>query len=226
MLVELPGFRLLTVPVKATNNSTAIDIGTVVLEVAPLEDPSNPLIDHLTAPYEPSTLPSWLKSEPGTTFLPGPPTGREEAGASSWQMPFCSKVNQRHRRVVSVNRIVEFCIPLSAHLTETIDADYVEYRVRYGPSREKAWLKFTVGAMMGEYSPHDDQKRAISWTWRKWTCNGIEGNDVRGHSSDGGKWRYIKIPASGFAAYEGVTAKAADYFDGILDKMCCGNGPF
>lgn len=226
LLVESPGFRLLMVPVKATNNFAAIDVGTVALEVAPVEDPSNPIIDHLTAAYEPSTLPGWLKSEPGATFLPNLPSGREETAASRWQTAACSKLNRSGRRVISMNHIVEFYIPPSAHLTETTDADYVDYSVQYSPGREKMWLKFTVGPMVGEYSPHDAQSRAIRWTWRKWTCNGIEGNDVRGRSSDGARWRYINIPASGFAAYEGVGARPADYFDGILDTMCCGKLPF
>jgi hypothetical protein len=33
------------VPVKATNNFAAIDVGTVALEVAPVEDPQS-IIDH------------------------------------------------------------------------------------------------------------------------------------------------------------------------------------
>jgi hypothetical protein len=219
LFIEGPGFRLLTVPLKATNRSPGIDVGTLVLEVAPLWEPVN-------IPYDPSTLPNWLKSDPGATFLPNPPADREENTASRWQTASCSKLNRSARHIVSMNRIVEFHIPPSAHLTETADADHVDYHVRYGPSREKAWLKFTVGPMVGGYSPHDAQSGAIRWTWRKWTCNGIEGNDVRGLSSDGNKWRYINIPASGFAAYESVDAKAADYFDGILDTMCCARPTF
>ena len=125
-----------------------------------------------------------------------------------------------------MNHVVEFYVPMSAHLTKTTDADYLEYHVRYGPTSEKVWLNFTFGPMVGGYSPHDVQGRTIRWTSRKWQCNRIEGSDVRGVSSDGRRWRYINILASGFAAYESVDAKAADYFDGILDTMCCGKLPF
>jgi hypothetical protein len=219
LFLEVPGFSLLTVPVKAAKGSASIDVGTVVVEVAPIENP-------VTAPYDPSTLPNWLKSEPGATFLSSPPAGRKETTASRWQTAACSKLNRSGRRVISMNHIVEFYIPPSAHLTETTDADYVDYSVRYGPSRQKMWLNFMFGPMVGEYSAHNVQSGAIRWIWRKWTCNGIEGNDVRGRSSDGARWRYINIPTSGFAAYEGVAAKAADYFNGILDTMCCGKPPF
>src|SRR2546427_6961886 len=91
------------------------EVGNIVLEVAPTEDPSNPLIDHITAPYEPSTLPNWLKSEPGATFLPGPPADHEETIVSRWQTASCSKVDRNGRHIVSINHIVEFYIPPSAH---------------------------------------------------------------------------------------------------------------
>ncbi|PYT28103.1 MAG: hypothetical protein DMG58_19040 [Acidobacteria bacterium] len=224
---ESLGFRRLTVPVNLQDSSSRIDMATVVLEVAPVEDPSNPLIDHVTAPYEPSILPNWLKSDPGAN-VPFQPTGggREETTASRWQTASCSKVNRSGRRIVSMNRIVEFYVPPSAHLNKTTDADYVEYHVQYGPSLEKVWLNFMFGPMVGGYSTHDVQGETIRWTSRKWQCNVIEGSDVRGVSSDGRGWRYINIPTSGFAAYEGVAAKAADYLDGILDSMCCGKRPF
>jgi hypothetical protein len=219
LLLEASGFSLLTVPVKAPDSSAGIDVGTVVLKVAPIEYP-------VTAPYDPSTLPNWLKSEPGAVFLPNLPSDRAEITASRWQTASCSKVNRRGRRIVSINHIVQFYIPPFAHLTETTDADYVDYSVRYGPRRQKIWLNFMFGPMVGGYAPHDVQSGAIQWTRRKWTCNGIEGSDMRGLSSDGRRWRHINIPTSGFAAYKSVTAKAADYFDGILDTMCCGTMPF
>jgi hypothetical protein len=78
LFLEVPGFSLLTVPVKAARGSASIDVGTVVIEVAPIENP-------VTAPYDPSTLPNWLKSDPGATFLPNPPADREENTASRWQ---------------------------------------------------------------------------------------------------------------------------------------------
>jgi len=50
-----------------------------------------------------------------------------------------------------------------------------------------------------------------------------EGGDWRGKSADGRRWRHIGIPLGGFASYQGVPQKAADYFDRILDTMCCGD---
>jgi len=219
LFVEAHDFSPLVVGVKAPRDSAKIDVGTVVVEVTPIEVTPD-------LPYEPSTLPGSLISEPGATFLPNPPSGREETTPSCRRTTSCSKVNRSGHRIVFMNHMVEFHIPSSAHLTKTTDADYVDYRVRYGPTREKMWLNFVFGPMVGEYAAHNTHSGDIRWTWRKWTCNGIEGNDVRGISSDGGRWRYINMAASGFAAYEGVAAKAADYFDGILDTMCCGKRLF
>jgi len=219
LFVEAHGFSPLVVGVKAPRNSAKIDVGTVAVEIAPIE----------TAPdvhYQASALPDSLKSKRGATILQNTPADREETSASRWQTTSCAKDRRSGRSIVSMNHILEFYIPPSAHLTETADADYVEYHVRYNPKPEKMWLNFMFGPMVGEYTAHNVHDGEIRWTWRKWTCNGIEGNDVRGLSSDGGKWRYISIPTSGFAAYEGVTPKAADYFDGILDTMCCVKRPF
>ncbi len=108
LFFEAPVFRQLTLPAKTANSSIAIDVGNIVLEVAPTDDPS-PLYEHLTVAYEPSTLPNWL-------------------------------INRSGRRIVSMNHIVEFYVPMSAHLTKTTDADYVEYHVRYGPTSEKCGL--------------------------------------------------------------------------------------
>jgi len=164
LFFEAPGFRQLTLPAKTANSSTAIDVGNIVLEVAPTDDPS-PLYEHLTVAYEPSTFPNWLKSEPGATFLPGPPADHEETIVSHWQTATCSKVNRSGRRIVSMNHVVEFYVPMSAHLTKTTDADYLEYHVRYGPISEKCGLtsrldRWSVGIhpMMFRAGPFDGRR--------------------------------------------------------------------
>jgi len=181
--------------------------------------------DTVTAPYDPFTLPNWLKFEPGATILPNPPGKQEATTTSRWQTASCSQVNRIGRRIVSTNQIVEFYIPTFAALKDTSDIDYVEYYVRYGPKREKVWLQFMFGPLVDRHAPRDIHETAIRWTWRIWDCNGIEGRDVRGVSSGGIRWRYIDVPAGRFAAYDGVPTKAADYFDRILDTMCCGKCP-
>jgi hypothetical protein len=141
--------------------------------------------------------------------------------------PSCSTAaNGFGRRIVSDLGIVEFRIPRSVSLTKVQDIDYVEYYARYGAKSEKLWLRMMFGPSVGGYSPHALKDNSIKWTATKWSCSGIEGGDWRGISPDGRRWRHIGIPLSGFAAYEGLPSKAANYFDRILDTMCCGTCQF
>ncbi len=141
-------------------------------------------------------------------------------------VPSCAKVHRSGRRIVSQLEIVEFYIPRFAHLTKVRDVDYVEYYVCYGPKQEKLWLKLMFGPLVGGHSPDDLGKPSIQWASQKWGCHGDEdGTDWRGIAEDGRRWRHVSIPF-GFAAYQNVPPKAADYFDKILDTMCCGKCPY
>lgn len=111
---------------------------------------------------------------------------------------------------------------VSPHVTTVRDADYVEYYVRYGPKEEKLWLKFMFGGLVGGHSPDDLGNAALKWTSQKFGCDGHEdGSDWRGVSADGRRWRHVSIPF-GSAVYKNVPQKAANYFDKILNTMCCG----
>jgi hypothetical protein len=129
-------------------------------------------------------------------------------------------------RITFIAETVEFHVPRFAHATKLFDADYGGYYVRYGPTVDKLWLKFMFGALIGGYSPDDLQNPAIKWTARHLICEGSEvGTDWRGSTLDGHRWRHIGI-AFGFADYQNVPGKAADYFDKILDTVSCGRDPF
>jgi hypothetical protein len=139
--------------------------------------------------------------------------------------PSCSTSLGFGRRIFSLMGIVEFRVPRSAHITRALDADYVKYSVRYGSNPDAQWLGLFFGVTVGGESSNDLENTSIKWTAQKWRCHQDEdGTDWRGASSDGRRWRHIAVPF-GFAAYEGVTPKAAAYFDKILDTMCCGKCP-
>jgi hypothetical protein len=141
-------------------------------------------------------------------------------------VPSCDKAQRSGRRIVSNLKIVEFYVPRLAHLTKVRDVDYVEYYVRYGPKEHGLWLKFMFGGLVGGHSPDDLQNASIKWTSQKWGCHGDEdGADWRGVDSDGQRWRHVSIPF-GFAVYKNAPQKAADYFDKILNTMCCGKCPY
>jgi hypothetical protein len=141
-------------------------------------------------------------------------------------LPSCSMSERSGHRIVSMLEIVEFYAPRFASFTKMADADYVEYVVRYGPKQDNLRLKFMFGHMVGGHDTIDSGSASIQWTETKWGCHADEdGTDLRGVSDDGRRWRIIKVPF-GFAAYEAVPPKAADYFDKILNTMCCGKCPF
>jgi hypothetical protein len=150
-----------------------------------------------------------------------------QAGPNGHVQPkFCSTSHRGGRRIVSNLEIVEFHVPRLARMTKVADVDYVEYYVRYGREQDRLWLRFMFGPYVGGEQPHDLGNTSIKWTEHEWGCHqDKDGTDWSGMSTDGRRWRHISIPF-GFASYEGAPQKAADYFDKILDTMCCGRCPY
>jgi hypothetical protein len=88
------------------------------------------------------------------------------------------------------------------------------------------WLKFMFGPTVGGRSPDDLTNTSIRWAAQKLGCHqDVVGTDWRGIGTDDRRWRHIAIPL-GFVTYKNAPPKAADYFDKILDTMCCGAGPY
>ncbi len=137
----------------------------------------------------------------------------------------CSGTHKSVRRIVSNNDIVEFSVPLFAKIKKIADVDYVEYYVRSGPEQDKMWLRFMLGPTLGEHPPDDLGNTLIQWKAQEWGCFQHEdGTDWRGIGPDGHRWRHMIFPF-GFATYKDTPPKAANYFDRILDSMCCGECP-
>lgn len=138
----------------------------------------------------------------------------------------CLKKSLSGRRIVSDMGIVEFRVPRLTPTAKSIDADYVVYRIRYGRKADNLWLEMMLGPLVGGEDPHELQNGSIKWVRTSTTCrDGLTIRDWRGTAQDGRRWRHIAIPLSGYAAYKDVPPKAADYFDKILDTMCCGQCP-
>jgi len=148
-------------------------------------------------------------------------TGLDEKPAETVRS--CSTGLRFGRRIVSRMGLVEFRVPLSAHVIKGADVDYVSYHIRYGPKGGKIWLKMMFSCMGGGNAPDNLQGSSIRWTAIKWSCGEKTGGaDWRGIRADGHQRRHVSLPF-GFAAYEGMPPEAADYFDRVLDSMCCGS---
>jgi hypothetical protein len=156
-------------------------------------------------------------------MLPGVVPG--QATGETVKVQSCAKAHRTGQRIVSNMEIVEFDIPRSAHMTRVTDIDYEKYYVRFGRKQDKLWINFMFGALVSGFKPRELENTSITWTAHKWGChNDDDGTDWHGIGTDGRRWRHISIPF-GFAAYEGVPPNAADYFDKILDTICCGKCP-
>jgi hypothetical protein len=128
----------------------------------------------------------------------------------------------RNRFYWTITKNLDASLTRSAYVKRVQDIDYEEYFLRYGRKQDRLWMNFMFGPMVGGQSPHDLHNTEIRWSSRKWGChNDEDGTDWQGTGTHGRRWRHISIPF-GFAGYEGVPQTAADYFDKILDSMCCG----
>ena len=160
-----------------------------------------------------------------TTVLSGAAFGQVKSGGLVNLTP-CTGFHISGRRIVSQLDIVEFYVPRFAHVTKGADADYSTISVRYGPEADAKWLGFIFGVLASKDSPDDLGRTSIKWTSKPWGCHGDhDGTDWHGVGEDGRRWRHISVPF-GFATYKGVPPKAAQYFDKILDTMCCGKCPY
>jgi hypothetical protein len=138
---------------------------------------------------------------------------------------YCGSAIGLGRRIVSESGLVEFRVPLFAAMTKTYDVDYVIYGIRFGEKEQRLSLIMMFGIFAAKRVPHALENKSITWTSTQWSCGekAISDSDWRGIADDL-RWRHISIPF-GYAAYQGVPKKAADYFDRILDTMCCGRCP-
>lgn len=158
------------------------------------------------------------------SFSP-PATYTIMSNSTSVDSPACSSVRRSGRKVVSSvgGEELEFYVPYSAHVRAGGDVDYNTYAVRYGNTRAAKWLVFMFGLLVGGSGslPNDVGNPSIKWTKQRRICCGDEvATDWRGVGADGRKWRHIGI-TGGSARYEDVSPEAAEYFDKILDSMCC-----
>ena len=137
------------------------------------------------------------------------------------RQPQCSAGGHGGRRIVSAFGIVEFRLPRFAKVRMSAYESTV-YSVRYGPERDHTTLTLVFGAQTGMEKPQDLHNSAIQWTPHSWDCREpLFGADWRGVADNGHRWRHIWFPF-GSATYRDVPPAAADYFDRILDTMCCG----
>jgi hypothetical protein len=148
---------------------------------------------------------------------------RTDAEKSPDVRPRCSP-HGIGRRIVDPLGIVEFRVPRSASMKTAGGVDDYTYTIAYGVAKDRQTLFMDFGPTMGGDLHPEREDSGITWTVTQWDCRSYHGKDWRGIAADGRRSRHVSISPVGFASYRGVTAKAAEYFDKILDTMCCGPG--
>lgn len=166
-----------------------------------------------------------VQPPPAATQPSAPPLTVEDVGKLPTLRHSCPTRFLFGRRIFSNLDIVEFRVPRFTPITKSGDVDYVVYYIRYGVKTDNLGLRMMFGFQVGGQSPHELPNGLIKWVRTGTACHGFPIMDWRGRAEDGRRWRHIAISMSGYAAYEGVPPKAADYFDKILNTMCCGKCP-
>ena len=154
-------------------------------------------------------------------------SGRPPGSGSLDKRIVCCNAAKHHGRRIKVDMdLVEFFVPRFAHVSKGGDFEgHVWHDIWFGPEQNRTRLIIVYGqhpaGLAWEHEPPAD----IVWTTTHWSCRDIDGKDGRAVAADGRRWRFRTL-LSGVAQYDGVSAEAAEYFDKILDSMCCGQGPF
>ncbi len=208
IVIAPSGFKPRTLHRKVSAVSSWIDLGSVVLQAESFPG-------SIVIPYEPSTAPAWLKADPHSIFLSDIP-----------QLPSCTTGNHRGRRIPVDQGWADLFVPRFAHVTKKagFEGD-VWHRVWFGPQQNHAQLLVVYGQQLAGLPWQHAPPKDTAWTKSKKMCHKIEIRDSRGFSTDGRRWRYVTL-FSGVALYDGVPSKAADYFDKILETLCCGEWIF
>jgi hypothetical protein len=210
---DVSGFRRKTIPSKVEADSETIDLGPIAVEVSRIEEP-------IAIPYEASAAPGWLKADPDAVFVPSDTPLSTTIQGPDRVLSSCTAPHKRGRRIVSPMDLFEFFIPRSAVITKQQDVDYIEYYVFFGQKKNNQRLRLMFGPNARGGFDHQPSP-GIEWTKTPWICPQVGAIDVSGKNKDGRQWRSLSF-AGGFASYEVLPPDAAEYFDRILDTVCCG----
>ncbi len=136
-------------------------------------------------------------------------------------MPSCSGQRPRGTRIVSDLNLFEFVVPKRVVVKKIADIDYRDYRVAYGPPNRREWMQLMFGPLVSSGPPRKEWlTSSVRFSEQSWSCGKLAGLEMRGVSADSKRSRWTGF-FMGFASYEGVSKEAANFFDSIIDSMCC-----
>jgi len=105
------------------------------------------------------------------------------------------------------------------------DADYTEYVIRYGSNLDRQWLEIWSGPTVSNGLPPEAMLvQSVELRTRALKCGshtGSQGVDIGGKLADGSYWRWVRYPPEMVALYKNAPQQAAQFFDQIIDGLCC-----
>jgi len=114
---------------------------------------------------------------------------------------------------------MRLAVPKGATIKRGHDVDYWTVSVGFGPKKNREWMQIGGGPTWSLGLPSKgDMASSIEIAERDMGC--WDGIDIRGRSNDGRRWRFTGMWGETIR-YNGVSEKAAMFFDSIIDGLCC-----
>jgi hypothetical protein len=164
--------------------------------------------------FLPSYQPLWKSIDAGARHL----DVVLKSGENQWTPMRCGP-SQKPKRIGLALRLL---IPEGTYSQHTFDVDVFRDEIFFGPEQHRERMEQAGGPLWGSPLSPPDHKLASSYDIqeRRVACGRGKGVDFRGHDKEGLRWRYISMFDESIE-YEKVSSEAADFFDSIIDSLCC-----
>jgi hypothetical protein len=147
----------------------------------------------------------------------------EPETSSTWWIPACLSKPKGIRVFEPERGGPRLLLPKGVKFTKGLtDVDYRVDTIAFGSSRHREYLEFWIGTSAAGPMPPDylfDQAKEFTLRFWRRKDNSENGVDVRGSDFDGRRWRHLNIGSNGIM-YRQASDAAAQFFDGIIDRMC------
>jgi len=142
-----------------------------------------------------------------------------QSGDNTWTPPRC--LSNEKSKVLGSS--IKISIPDNATVKEITHDDYIYYEIFLGKEESGPRMSFWDGLLVGFPWPRKEQLQSSSFiNERTMTC--VFGMDYRGKDKDGSNWRVTGVLGE-FIEYSKASDQAAEFFDTIIDSLCCNAPP-
>jgi hypothetical protein len=138
---------------------------------------------------------------------------------TEWKLAKCSSISKSSKRIDVGNMMIT--IPKGARTEYEPGGDTFTHRIFYGFDQQHGTMRITSGPLLGALYPSKDQLlKSSEIKERRTSCGSRPVWDYQGRDKAGLRWRYLPF-FSELIEYRESTDEAANYFDSILESLCC-----